>query len=72
MDVGCVSILCNNTSVINIAKYHVQHKRTKHIDFKHHFLRDNVEKAVISIMFCSSKEQIVDIFTKALSREYFF
>lgn len=71
IDVGCFSIFFDNTSAINIAKNPVQRKRTKHIDIRHHFLRDNVEKGHILIFFCSTKEQITDIFPKALSREYF-
>lgn len=71
IDVGCISIFCDNTSAINIAKNPVQHKRTKHIDIRHHFRRDNVEKGHISIMFYSTEEQIADIFTKALSKEHF-
>ncbi|XP_070020511.1 secreted RxLR effector protein 161-like [Nicotiana sylvestris] len=63
--------LCDNTSALNMAKNPVQHKRTKHIDVRHHFLRDNVEKGLIYMKFCSTEDQIVDIFTKALSREYF-
>ena len=66
-----VPILCDNTSAINIAKNPVQHKRTKHIDIRHHFLRDNVEKGLISMNFCTTEEQIADIFTKALAREHF-
>ena len=66
-----VPIFCNNTSAINIAKNPVQHKRTKHIDIRHHFLRDNVEKGLISMNFCTTEEQIADIFTKALAREHF-
>ena len=45
--------------------------RTKHIDIRHHFLRDNVEKGLISMNFCSTENQIADIFTKALNRELF-
>ena len=66
-----VQIFCDNTSAINIAKNPVQHKRTKHIDIRHHFLRDNVEKGLISMNFCTTEEQIADIFTKALAREHF-
>ena len=66
-----VPIFCDNTSAINIAKNPVQHKRTKHIDIRHHFLRDNVEKGSISMNFCTTEEQIADIFTKALAREHF-
>ena len=29
---GCIPIMCDNTSAINMAKNPVQHKRTKHID----------------------------------------
>jgi len=52
-------------------KTHVNIKRTKHIDILHHFLRDNVEKGLVSVNFCASNEQIADIFTKALNREQF-
>ncbi|XP_070013459.1 secreted RxLR effector protein 161-like [Nicotiana sylvestris] len=66
-----VPLLCDNTSTLNMAKNPVQHKRTKHIDVRHHFLRDNVEKGLICMKFCSTEDQIADIFTKALSREQF-
>jgi hypothetical protein len=42
-------INCNNTSAINISKNPVQHSRTKHIDIRHHFLRDLVESEVVSL-----------------------
>ncbi|XP_070018027.1 secreted RxLR effector protein 161-like [Nicotiana sylvestris] len=67
----CVPLLCDNTSALNMAKNLVQHNRTKHIDVRHHFLRDNVEKGLICMEFCSIEDQIADIFTKALSREHF-
>ena len=42
---------------------------TKHIDIRHHFLRDNVEKGLITMSFCPTEKQMADIFTKALARE---
>ena len=66
-----VTIFCDNTSAINISKNPCQHNKTKHIDIRHHFLRDNVEKGLISMNFCSTDMQIADIFTKALNRESF-
>jgi hypothetical protein len=36
-------INCDNTSAINISKNLVQHSHTKHIDIRHHFIRDLVE-----------------------------
>jgi len=71
VDTGCIPIYCDNTSAINISKNPCQYKRTKHIDIRHQFLRDNVEKRLISMNFCPTENQIADIFTKALSREQF-
>jgi len=71
VDTGCIPIFCDNTSAINISKNLCQHKRTKHIDIPDHFLRDSVEKRLISMNFCATNNQIADIFTKALSREQF-
>ncbi|XP_070009527.1 secreted RxLR effector protein 161-like [Nicotiana sylvestris] len=64
-----VPLLCDDISALNMAKNPVQHKRTKHIDVRHHFLRDNMEKGLICMKFCSTEDQIANIFTKALSRE---
>ena len=69
VDTGCILIFYDNRSAINLAKNPCQHKRTMHIDVRHHFLRDNVEKGLISMNFCATDKQIADIFTKALSRE---
>nr|GEV68042.1 copia protein [Tanacetum cinerariifolium] len=37
-----ISIMCDNKGAIDLSKNHVQHSRTKHIEIRHHFLRDNV------------------------------
>ena len=69
--IDIVPIYCDNTSAINISKNLVQHSRTKHIDIRHHFLRDNVEKNLIKLGFINTELQIADIFTKPLCRERF-
>ncbi|CAM8933888.1 unnamed protein product [Rhodiola kirilowii] len=66
-----VPIFCDNNSAISIAKNPVLHGKTKHIEIKHHFLRDCVEKELVTINFCRSEDQVADIFTKALHREAF-
>jgi hypothetical protein len=40
----------NNTSAISVAKNLVLHSRTKHIEVRYHFLRDNVEKGNIDLI----------------------
>ncbi|GJU99740.1 retrovirus-related pol polyprotein from transposon TNT 1-94 [Tanacetum coccineum] len=66
-----VPIMCDNKGVINLSKNLVQHSRTKHIEIRHHFLRDNVQKGHISIKKVPSVDNIADILTKPLKRESF-
>ena len=66
-----VSIKCNNTSAINISKNPVQRSRTKHIEIRHHFLKDHAQNGDITLEFVSTKNQLADIFTKPLSEEQF-
>jgi hypothetical protein len=66
-----ITILCDNKGTIDLSKNPVQHARTKHIEIRHHFLRDNVQKGNISIEKVSSEDKIADILTKPLKREPF-
>ncbi|GKB23576.1 hypothetical protein Tco_0862977 [Tanacetum coccineum] len=66
-----ISIMCNNKGAIDLSKNPVQHSRTKHIEIRHHFLRDNVQKGNISIEKVASEDNIADVFTKPLKREVF-
>jgi hypothetical protein len=36
-----VSLLCDNESAIHLVDNTIEHSRTKHIDIRHHFLRDH-------------------------------
>lgn len=67
-----VPIRCDNTSAINISKNPIQHSRTKHIEIRHHILRDHVQKGDIVLDFVESNKQLADICTKPLPREKFF
>ena len=67
-----VPIKCDNTSAINISKNSMQHSKTKHIEIRHHFLRDHAQKGDITLEFVSTKDQLADTFTKPLSEEQIF
>ena len=69
--IKAIPFMCDNTSAVSMGKNLVQHKRTKRIDVRHHFLRDNVEKGNIVLTYCLTEEQIANIFTKDL-RKYQF
>ncbi|GJS31528.1 hypothetical protein Tco_0492148 [Tanacetum coccineum] len=61
-----IPLYCDNKSAID-----VQHSRSKHIDIRHHFIREQVEKGVVELYFVRTEYQLADIFTKALPRERF-
>ena len=66
-----IPLLCDNESAVKIAKNPVQHSRMKHIDIRHHFLRDHKAKGDISLQGVRSEKQLADIFTKPLDESTF-
>ncbi|WVZ58621.1 hypothetical protein U9M48_008873, partial [Paspalum notatum var. saurae] len=68
---GRIPILCDSSSAISVAKNLVLHSRTKHIDVRYHFLRDNYKKGMIDIVKVASENQVADILTKPLDLETF-
>jgi len=62
-------LLCENISAINLTKNPIQHCRTKHIEIRHHFIRDHVNKGDYVIQFVNSENQLTDLFTKPLNKE---
>jgi hypothetical protein len=44
-----IPLMCDNTSAISVAKNLVFHKRMRHLERRHHFLRDHVEKGDIEM-----------------------
>eukprot|EP00253_Pinus_taeda_P005578 PITA_05578 len=66
-----ISIVCDNTSAINISKNPVMHSKTKHIPIKYHFLREQVLEQKVKLEYVPSKKQVADILTKPLPRETF-
>ncbi|GJU14746.1 copia protein [Tanacetum coccineum] len=42
-----IPLYCDNKSAIALCCNNVQHSRSKHIDIRHHFIREQVEKGVV-------------------------
>ncbi|KAJ9556657.1 hypothetical protein OSB04_011271 [Centaurea solstitialis] len=66
-----IPIYCDSKSAIAISANPVQHSKTKHIDIRYHFLKDNVEKENIELYFVNTEYQLADLFTKALDEKRF-
>ena len=68
---GVTSLYCNNTSAIKISKNPVQHSLTKHIDIRHHFIRELIEEETIVLQYIPAENQLADILTKPLDASKF-
>jgi len=47
------------------------HRRTKHIDIRYHFVREQVQKGTLLIKYCYTKDMLADLLTKPLARGQF-
>ena len=61
----------DNHGAINLAQHPITHSRSKHIDIRHHFVGDLVEREVIQLRYIPTDQNIADILTKTLCRPKF-
>ncbi|GJT90292.1 hypothetical protein Tco_1079137 [Tanacetum coccineum] len=64
-----IPMYCDNKSAIALCCNNVQHSRSKHIDIRFHFIKEQVDNGVVELYFVNTEYQLVDIFTKAQCRE---
>eukprot|EP00253_Pinus_taeda_P028056 PITA_28056 len=65
------TLWCDNQSAIQLCKDPVQHQHSKHIELQMHFIRKLIHDHVLEVQYCSTNDQVADIFTKALSKAKF-
>jgi hypothetical protein len=66
-----ITIMEDNQACIRIGQNPELHQRTKHIDIKYHYLRDQIRKGNIRLQWISTNEQLADALTKPLSKSTF-
>ncbi|GJY56926.1 hypothetical protein Tco_0456041 [Tanacetum coccineum] len=66
-----IPLYCDNKSVNALFCNNIQHSRSKQIDVRYHFIKEQVENYVVELYFVRTEYQLADIFTKALARERF-
>ncbi|GJV57320.1 putative ribonuclease H-like domain-containing protein [Tanacetum coccineum] len=62
----------DNESAICVVKNHVYHSKTKHIEIRHHFIRDSYEKRLIEMVKIHTDYNVADLLTKAFDVKLVF
>ena len=68
---ACVTVFEDNEGARHLAQNSVHTSNSKHIDVRHHFLRELVFRGEFAIVHVPTKEQHADFLTKPLSTETF-
>lgn len=61
----------DNQACIRIAEDDKPTKRLKHIDVRYHFVREEIQRRTIQLVYVPSEDQIADIMTKGLPKPQF-
>ena len=67
----CFPVFEDNQGAVQLAENPITNSNTKHIDVRHHFLRELVRQRDIKVVQVPSKFQHADILTKALAFDLF-
>ena len=63
---GPILLQGDNHGAMKLAQNPITHSRSKHIDIRHQFVRDFVEREVIQLRYITTDQSTADILTKAL------
>ena len=47
------------------------HDKSKHIEFKYHYIRDMVQRGAVKLQYAATEEQIADVLMNPLARVKF-
>ena len=69
--VDATTVYEDNQGCIYLMHNDLKNKRTKHIDIKYFWLKQQIDEKKVELLFCPTQEMIADIMTKSLPRESF-
>lgn len=59
-----ISIICDNQAATNLCNNEIVNEKTKHIGAEAHFVRDTMNKGIISAKYLPTSIMMADLFTK--------
>ncbi|GKD83010.1 hypothetical protein Tco_1349849 [Tanacetum coccineum] len=66
-----IPMYCHSKATIAISCNPVKHSRTKYIDVRYYFIKEQVENGIVELFFVGTEYQLVELFTKALPEDMF-
>ena len=67
-----MTIFCDNTTALAIAKDPKYHGKTKHIKKRYHYIRDVIIEKDMVLKHISTSNMVADSLTKPIARDVFF
>ena len=64
-------IRADNQGCISLSRHPIAHSRAKHIDIRHHFIRERVASSEVELRFCPTYRMLANILTKLLPHDTF-
>ena len=68
MEIAPVTIFSDNQGAIALSKHPIHHHRTKHIDIRYHFIRDNISNKFIKVEYVPTSHNVADLMTKPATK----
>lgn len=68
METGQIEVFNDNMSASKLAENSVFHARSKHIDMRHHFIRDALKRKELKVLHAATDKMPADVLTKGLVR----
>ncbi|TYK05437.1 retrovirus-related pol polyprotein from transposon tnt 1-94 [Cucumis melo var. makuwa] len=66
-----ITLYCDNSGAVANSREPRSHKRRKHIERMYHLIREIVHRGDVTVTKISSEQNMVDLFTKALTAKVF-